>query len=80
MSKWTVDKIIDIFQAIVATIAFALIVYVMSSCKHPTREDGVLYLQWEVVVIDSCEYVVPKANMYSITHKANCKNKKGHNQ
>lgn len=82
MSKWTIDKATDTFQAIVAIIAMALTVYVLSSCGQPTRfDDDYTRYQWVVVVIDSCEYVVPKSPASNaIFHKANCKNKKGHNQ
>lgn len=39
MSKWTIDKATDTFQAIVAIIAMALTVYVLSSCGQPTLFD-----------------------------------------
>jgi hypothetical protein len=89
MSKWTIEKATDTFQAIVAIIAIALTVYVLSSCSRPTRfDDDYIRNQWVVLVIDSCEYVVPKCpaskrRANAIVHKANCKNcrnKKGHNQ
>lgn len=75
-----IDKAIDIFQVIVAIIGLVATILVLGSCQRITRQDGALYLEWEEIVIDSCEYIVPKTYTHAIIHKPNCKNKEGHKQ